>query len=293
MILVAEIRPYKIFTDVTCDLPDDVIKELDISLLYLSYEVDGVEYLGDGLSPKEFYAKMRSGSSTKTAQVTPDAAEKVFEEAVSEGYDILHIAFSSGLSGSYNSARIAAQNVMEKHPDARVEVVDSLCASLGEGLLVYKAAMKKKEGFSLDELKKWVEGNRLHLVHMFTVGDLKYLYRGGRVTKTAAIAGTILGIKPVLHVDNDGRLIPLAKVKGRKTSLNALVDAMAEKNIQNYDNKTIAICHGDCIEDAEYVASLVKEKYGYENCIIGYTGMVIGSHSGPGTLALFFMGDKR
>ena len=286
-------KNFLFFTDSTCDLPHEIYEQNDIKVMSLTYEVDGKEYTDiNGLSYEEFYKKMRAGFMTKTSQITPDTFEKTFNEIIKQEKDILYIAFSSGLSGTYNSARIAAKNIKEKYPNSKIYVIDSLCASLGEGLLVYNAIQLMNEGKSIDEIANWVEENKLHLCHMFTVDDLMFLHKGGRVSKTSAIAGSILGIKPGLHVDNEGHLIPLTKVRGRKQSLNWLVDNM-EKRIGNWENKTFAICHGDCIDDAEYVAQLVKDKFGIENCIINHTGPVIGSHSGPGTMALFFLGDYR
>lgn len=283
---------YQLITDVTCDLPKEYFKEHSISCIYLKYEIDGKTYSGDEISEPEFYKAMRSGSQTKTAQCTPDEFEKSFEPFLKAGKDIIYISFSSGLSGTYNSSRLAAETLSVKYPDRKIFLCDSLCASLGEGLLVDYAVKKRDMGATIDELYEWLEKNKLHLCHMFTVDDLKYLFRGGRVSRTAAIAGTILGIKPVLHVDNEGHLVPVAKVRGRKASLNMLIDAMGEKG-KGHKNKTIAICHGDCLADAQYVATQVKQRFGYEACIINYTGKVIGAHSGPGTLALFFMGDVR
>ncbi|MFA5659085.1 MAG: DegV family protein [Oscillospiraceae bacterium] len=286
-------RDYVFLSDNTCDLPEDVIKELGISCISLAFEVDGVVFSGEKTLPiKDFYVKMRAGSSIKTSQISPDSFEEVFSKIVKSGRDVLYVGFSSGLSGTLNSARVAQRFVSERFPNAKIRIVDSLCASTGEGLLVYHAAMMKKEGKTIDEVTDWLEKNKLHLCHLFTVDDLMFLHRGGRVSKTSAIAGSILGIKPVLHVDNDGHLIPLSKVRGRKQSLNWLVDKMGER-IGKWDNKIFAICHGDCIEDAEYVAKLVRDKYGIKKCIISYTGTVIGAHSGPGTIALFFLGDYR
>lgn len=280
-------------TDSTCDLPAEIYKENNIKVFHLTYEIEGTEYDDtNGLTNEEFYAKMRAGSMTKTSQITPEKFEKEFLKTVSEGKGILYLAFSSGLSGTFNSARIAAENVLEKHPDAKIRIVDSLCASLGEGLLLYNAIQFRKGGKTLDEVADWLEENKLHLCHMFTVDDLMFLHRGGRVSKTSAIAGSILGIKPGLYVDNEGHLIPLAKIRGRKQSLNWLIDNM-EKRIGNWKNQTFAICHGDCIDDANYVADIVKKKFGIEHVIIHHTGPVIGSHSGPGTMALFFLGDYR
>lgn len=286
-------KDFVFITDSTCDLPIEFYKENDIKLVELTYQLNGKEYNDvSGMPYKELYKKLREGGVAKTSQITPDTFETVFEDIIKKDKGILYIAFSSGLSGTYNSARIASENIAEKYPDAHIRIVDSLCASLGEGLLVYKAVELMNQEKSLDEIADWVEENKLHICHMFTVDDLMFLHRGGRVSKTSAIAGSILGIKPGLHVDNEGHLIPLAKVRGRKQSLNWLVDNM-EKRIGNWKNDVFAICHGDCIEDAEYVANLVKEKFGIEKYIINNTGTVIGSHSGPGTLALFFMGDYR
>ena len=286
-------KKYIISTDVTSDLPENFLKENNIDILYLTYNTGGIDYNGNNsLSPKEFYQKMRDGEMTKTSQVSPEATEATFEKILLDGYDILHIGFSSGLSGSYNSARIAAENLLVKYPDSKIRVIDSLCASLGEGLLVFKAIELKKQDKSLAEVADWVEENKLHLCHMFTVDDLMYLHRGGRVSKASAIAGSILGIKPILHVDNGGNLIPIGKVRGRKQSLIELVDKMGEK-MGDWENTTFAISHGDCEDEAFFVRDLVIKRFGIKNCIINYVGTVIGAHSGPKTMALFFMGNER
>ena len=286
-------KEYVIISDNTCDLPDNIYKQLGLKIMCLSYTMGGVEYSEDNaLSISEFYAKMRDGEMTKTSQITREDIEKTFTEALNNGFDILYIGFSSGLSGSYDSARIAAEELSPKYPDSKIRTVDSLCASIGEGLFVYKAAQMKKEGKSIDEVYQWCEDNKLHLCHMFTVNDLMFLHRGGRVSKASAIAGSILGIKPILHVDNEGHLIPIGKIRGRKQSLEALVNEM-DKRLGNYKNDTIGISHGDCIEDAEYVKKLIEKKYGIKNFIINHVGPVIGSHSGPGTIALFFLGEYR
>lgn len=285
---------YILFTDTSADLPASVLEEFGIPILKLSYTVGGENYGGGGaeLPIHDFYDRMREGAVPTTSQVSPDGAREGFEKVLLQGYDILYIAFSSGLSGTYNSGVIAANELIEKYPDRRIVIVDSLCASLGQGLLVYKAAQMKRNGASLEEVAEWAENNKLHVCHMFTVDDLVYLYRGGRVSRTATIAGTILGIKPVMHVDNDGHLVPIGKVRGRKQSLNALVDEM-EKRLGDYDNVTIAISHGDCLEEAKYVCETAKKKLRFSECIINSVGTVIGSHSGPGTMALFFFGEKR
>ena len=284
---------YVLITDSTCDLPENILKESGTVCLQLTYEIDGVSYEGTSkLSYEQFYEKMREGKMSSTSQITPDTFEKSFSKYLSEGKDVLYIAFSSGLSGTFNSSHAAMEELKDKFPDRKIRVIDSLCASLGEGLLVYKAICLKEQGKSFDEVGDWVEENKLHLCHMFTVDDLMFLHRGGRVSKTSAIAGSILGIKPGLHVDNEGHLIPLAKVRGRRQSINWLVSEM-DKRIGKWENDTFAICHGDCYDDAMYLKKLVMDKYNIKNCIVRHTGPVIGAHSGPGTLALFFLGDYR
>lgn len=252
-------NPFFITTDTTADLPDDYLGKHNIGTLSLTYTLEGVTYDREHpLDVKEFYNTMRNGSLPTTSQVNPETAKMVLKDfAEKNRCDILHIAFSSGLSGSYGSVRIAAQELEEEGFPYRIIVVDSLCASLGEGLLVHKAVAMREQGASLDETTKWIEENKLHIVHNFTVDDLNHLYRGGRVSKTAAFLGTIINIKPVLHVDDEGHLIPLSKVRGRKKSLITLVDSM-EKQMGSYrdQNDIVFISHGDSIEDAEFVAGL-------------------------------------
>lgn len=287
---------YIITTDTTSDLPESYIQEHGLGIMSLSYTIDGGTYdRSHELPVKEFYAKMRAGSMPTTAQVNPEGAREVFAGMMKEhDADILHIAFSSGLSGSCNSAMIAAEELREEYKDHRVIVIDSLAASLGEGLLVHKALMNQKKGMTLDENARWLEDNKLHLVHNFTVDDLFHLHRGGRVSKTAAVIGTMINLKPILHVDNEGHLIPVSKVRGRKKSLIALVDSM-EKQMGSYreQNDIFFISHGDCEEEARFVADLVKQRFGIESFLINHVGPTIGAHSGPGTMALFYMGEYR
>lgn len=289
-------KNFVITTDTTSDLPADYVAQHKLGIMSLTYTIEGNTYTWEHPLPvKEFYSMMRQGSLPTTSQVNPKEAGEILETIIKEqDADILHIAFSSGLSGSYNSVRIAAEELAEKYPDNRIIVVDSLCASLGEGLLVHKAVTMKESGKSLDETAAWIEENKLHLVHNFTVDDLYHLYRGGRVSKTAAFVGTMINLKPVLHVDNEGHLIPLSKVRGRKKSLIALVDNM-EKQIGSWRDKNdmIFISHGDSLEDAQFVAELIKKRFGYDSFLINYVGSTIGAHSGPGTIALFYMGDYR
>lgn len=288
-------REYVITTDNNADLPDRYYEEHGVGCTYLSYSMDGKQYTHENFMPvEEFYARMRNGSLPTTAQVNPAEAKKLFEPYLKEGKDILHIAFSSGLSGTYNSCRIAAGELSEEYPDRRIVVLDSLAASLGQGLLVYLAQKKKEEGADMETVARWVEEHRKNIVHLFTVDDLNHLYRGGRVTKTAAVLGGMLNIKPVLHVDDEGKLIPIGKVRGRKKSLLELVSLM-DKKIGSYRSScdTIFISHGDCGEEAQYLAAKVKEKYQIKTEIINHVGATIGAHSGPGTMALFFVGDVR
>ena len=286
---------YVITTDNNSDLPEKYFKDHGVGCMYLSYSMDGKNYThGNFLPEHEFYEAMRNGSMPTTAQVNPENAKALLEPYLKEGKDILHIAFSSGLSGTYNSSRIAAEELMEEYPDRKIIVVDSLSASLGQGLLVWLAQQKKELGQTLEDVADWVEKNKLKMVHLFTVDDLNHLYRGGRVSRTTAIVGSMLNIKPVLHVDNEGKLTAIGKVRGRKKALQELVKLMDEK-IGSFgaDCDTIFISHGDCEQDAQYVAAKVKEKYNIKNIIINQVGATIGAHSGPGTMALFFVGDVR
>ena len=284
---------YKIITDSGCDLPKDMLERMDVKAVSLIVNFKG-EARGDSVDEgiREMYADLRAGEVATTSAVNPTRWEEVMEPELKDGKDLLVIAFTSGLSTTYQSAVIAASELAERYPDRNIKVVDSLCASLGQGLLVHYAVQKKAEGLSLDELAAWLEENRYHLCHWFTVDDLMFLKRGGRVSATTAVVGTMLKIKPVLHVDDEGHLISKAKARGRKASIEALAAKAVELG-GGFDNSTMFICHGDCIEDAEYLANLVKEKCGVKEVFIGFTGAVIGSHSGPGTLALFFLGNKR
>lgn len=286
---------FKIITDSTADLPAEYLKEHDLGCLNLSYIVDGEIYgHGKELDLKEFYAMMRSGKMPTTSQVNPEEAKVYFEECIKQHKEILCLAFSSGMSGTYNSMRVAADEVMEEHPDCRILVVDTLCASLGEGLVVYKAVQLRNEGKSMDEVAAWVKDNYLNVVHIVGVDDLFHLHRGGRVSKTTAVVGTLAGFKPTIHVNDEGKLLSIGKVRGRKKSLQALVDYMEEKT-KNYPEKNdiVFISHSDDIEAVEYVCDLIKERMGIEHFFINYMGPIIGTHTGPGTIALFFMGESR
>lgn len=288
-------KEYVITTDNNADLPKEYYGEHGVGCMYFSYTMDGTHYTHEKFLPEnEFYAKMREGSMPTTAQVNPEEAKDVFEPYLKAGKDVLHIAFSSGLSGTYNSCRIAAEELLEEYPERSIIIVDSLAASLGQGLLVYLAQKMKEEGSDMESVAQWTEQHKKNIVHLFTVDDLNHLYRGGRVSKTAAVLGGMLNIKPVLHVDDEGKLIPIGKVRGRKKSLLELISLMDQKiGSQACSCDTIFISHGDCLEEAQFLASKIKQKYNIKTEIINYVGAVIGAHSGPGTMALFFVGDVR
>ena len=287
-------REYIILTDSCCDFSARMVAELGVEVLPLSFHIGGGDYFNypdnRDMAPGDFYARLRSGELGSTAAVSPGVFQETMGRLVEEGKDILCINFSSALSTTYQSATIAAEDVMATHPGSKILVVDSCCASLGQGLLVYLAARKKGEGLGLEELRDYVENTKLHICHWFTVDDLNHLKRGGRVSAAAALVGTMLQMKPVLHVDDEGRLIPVSKVRGRKASLKALVDKMEELVV---DPSVVFISHGDCGDEARELGEAIKAKFPVERLEINYVGPVIGNHSGPGTMALFFQGKHR
>ena len=286
-------RDFIIVTDSTVDLPEHMLEEQGIPVLQLNYVLDGKTYEDrKGLSGKEFFDKLREGSMPTTSQVNPEQAKEFFELFVKEGKDILCIGFSSGLSGTYNSERIAAEELSEEYPDAKIIVIDSLCASMGQGLLLVKALKKQREGMTLEELAQWLEEKKLHICHNVTVDDLNHLYRGGRISKTTAVLGTLVQIKPIIHMNDEGKLIVIGKERGRKKALNTIVDMMG-KQMEGYENDLVMVTHGDCLEDAEYVKSQIQKKYGIQDVVINGIGTVIGTHTGPGVVAVFCMGEKR
>ena len=286
---------YVIFTDSTTDLTPELVAEMDVQVLPMRFMLDGKEYRNypdnRELSPKEFYDKLRAGSMSTTSQINSVAFIEAFTPVLEAGKDILYVAFSSGLSGTYQSACLAAEDLREQFPERTIECVDTLQASMGEGLVAYTAAMLKKDGMSLAELAAWLRENVRRFCAWFTVDDLMFLKRGGRLSGVAAVAGTLLGIKPVLHVDPDGHLIAMEKVRGRKASLDGLVRHF-ETSAENHADQTVFISHGDCLEDCQYVADKIKA-FGVKRICIGTIGPVIGAHSGPGTVALFFTGSPR
>ena len=283
---------YKIMTDSGCDLAPEMLQSLDVSCIPLTLNFRG-ESRPDRVddSIQALYAALRAGEVATTSAVNPDGWAGLMEPALAQGKDVFALAFSSGLSTTYQSAVIAAGELAEKYPDRKIRVVDSRAASLGQGLLLYYICKKRDEGMPLEELTAWAEEYKNNLVHWFTVDDLMYLKRGGRVSAATAIVGTMLKIKPVLHVDDEGHLISKAKVRGRKASIEALAAKLKELGIPGTSD-IVYICHGDCLEDAEYLKKLCLEQ-GVKEVMIGYTGAVIGSHSGPGTLAIFFLGQHK
>ena len=285
---------YQIFTDATSDLPAKFAEQLQVTVLPMGFTMEGKEYFyipGRSDMPIEtFFEKMRAGVAVTTAQVNTFTFIEAFEPVLKAGKDVLYIGFSSKLSGTVQSAFTAAEELRPKYPERKIVVIDSLCASLGEGLLVYYAA--RKSDLSLDELAKWVEENKLRLVHWFTVDDLVYLKRGGRISGATAAIATILNIKPVMHVDNEGYLVAVEKVQGRKKSLRALFERM-EKTVDTAVTDTVFIGHCASAADAEYVASLVREAYPSITVHVDDIGTSVGAHSGPGTIALFFVGNER
>jgi DegV family protein with EDD domain len=289
-------RDYVILTDSCCDLTARMAEDLDVTVLPLSLNMDGKDYRnyldGREIGFPEFYAKLRAGGTASTSAVSVGDFQTKMREILSEEKDVLCISFSSALSTTYQSACIAADDLRPEFPDAKIYVVDSLCASLGQGLLVHAAAQEKKLGRSVDEVLTFVELTRGHVCHWFTVDDLNHLKRGGRISAATALFGTMLSIKPVMHVDDGGHLTPVSKARGRKSSLLALVDHM-EKTAVNPDKQTVFISHGDCEGEALFVAEEIRRRFGTEQIYINYVGPVIGNHSGPGTLALFFLGSRR
>ena len=287
---------YVLLTDSSADLTDALVKELGVEVLPLSFTMRNKTYRNwpdnREIDPKDFYRQLREGEMATTSAVNVSDFTETIEPHLKEGRDVLVVAFSSGLSATCHSAQIAAQELSEQYPERKVYVVDSLCASLGQGLLVWYAARMKNEGRGIGEVRDWLEENKLHLCHWFTVDDLHFLKRGGRISAATAVVGSMLQIKPVLHVDNEGHLINIGKARGRQASLKALVDRMEETALDS-GSLTVFISHGDCLEDAQAVADMVKKRFGVEDVYINYVGPVIGAHSGPGTVALFYAGTER
>lgn len=287
---------YVLITDSSADLSQEMVQELGVTVLPLSFTIQGKTYRNypdnREMDLPLFYDMLRAGELATTSAVNVAEYTQAVEPILQEGKDVLILAFSSGLSSTYQASVLAAGELREKYPDRKIYTVDTLCASLGQGLLVYLAAQEQRKGKSIEEVRDWVEETKLHLCHQFTVDDLHFLKRGGRISATTAVVGSMLQIKPVLHVDNEGHLINVGKARGRQASLKALVDKM-EKTVTEEGRKTVFISHGDCRKDAVTVADMVRERFGTQDIRINFVGPVIGAHSGPGTLALFYLGTER
>ena len=287
---------FVLMTDSSADLSQEMVQELGVTVLPLSFTIQGKVYRNypdnREMDLPLFYDMLRAGELATTSAVNVAEYTQAVEPILQEKKDVLILAFSSGLSSTYQASVLAAGELREKYPDRKIYTVDTLCASLGQGLLVYLAAQEQRKGKSIEEVRDWAEETKLNLCHQFTVDDLHFLKRGGRISATTAVVGSMLQIKPVLHVDNEGRLINIGKARGRQASLKALVDKM-EKTVTEEGKKTVFISHGDCRKDAVAVADMVRERFGTQDIRINYVGPVIGAHSGPGTLALFYLGTER
>ena len=287
---------FVIMTDSSCDLPAPIAEQMELTVLPLYVDVDGQKYTNyldeREISFAEIYAKLRTKCPAKTSAVNMNDFMEPMESLLRAGKDVLYIGFSSGLSGTYNAGAMAAQELADKYPERKIFTVDSLSASMGQGLLVWHAWKKKQGGASIEEVRDFVENTKLHLCHWFTIDDLMFLKRGGRISGTTAVVGSMLSIKPVMHMDNDGHLIKMGTARGRKASIKALADKAGLLG-ESLDQQTIFISHGDCIEDANFLADIMRSRYNVKDVVISYVGPVIGAHSGPGTVALFFLGRER
>lgn len=289
-------RNYKIITDSTCDLPSTVIRELDVHVIPMEYILDGVSHFQDiedeGEKTASFYGRLREGKVSSTSMINTARFIGVFEPYLKSGQDILHVSFSSALSGSYNASRMAAEELKELYPERKILVLDSIAASIGQGLLVYHAVLKKRQGLTHEELYVWLEENKKQICHWFTVEDLMHLKRGGRISALSANIGTALNIKPILSVNMEGKLVNLGKVMGRKKSLSELIIKM-KTSIETPENQVVIIGHGDSLKDAEFLSSKLKNELHVKEVIMTQIGPIIGSHTGPGMIGLTFIGDRE
>ncbi len=289
-------RSFEIVTDSSADLDDEMVRKLGVETLPLSFTVNGKTYHDypdkREMEPRVFFDMLRAGDLSTTAAVNVSQYQELLEPMLQAGKDVLILAFSSGLSATYNSSRMAVDELKLKYPERKLYTVDTLCASLGQGLLVYLAARERAKGKSIDEVFDWAVAHKLSICHEVTVDDLHFLKRGGRISATTAVVGSMLQIKPIIYLDDEGKLINTGKARGRQASLNALVDRM-EKRAADPQNSPAFIVHGDCLEDAEQVARMVRERLGVKDIYINYVGPVIGSHTGPGLIALFYVGTER
>lgn len=284
---------YIIFTDSACDIPQVLLRKWDVELIHMTCRFEGYDYLPEAgeFTPEQFYSMLRRGYSAKTSAPSVEDYTSAFEPELKNGKDLLYIALSSAIGSSYANAVHAADDLKEKYPERRIEVVDSLSASCGLGILIYLAAVRRRHGASLDDIVEYLENNRLRICHWFTVGDLDFLNRGGRVTQTMAIAGKLLGVKPVLCANDDGQLRNVMKVRSRKTSIRTLADKYGQ-HVSAQGSKVVLIAHADCRSDADELAAILRHDYRVKVHQILDIGPVIGAHAGPDSLALFFISDE-
>lgn len=290
---------FELVTDSCCNLAEETIDRYGLHVLPLTFMADGDDtvyqsYLkGEKTDLSQFYKMMRDGKVFRTSLPNLSNTEALFRSLLDAGRDILYLGFSSGLSGTYEATELLAKQLRGEYPDRKIYTVDTLAASGGQGLLVWHACQHAEAGEGIDAVRDWVEGNKLRLAHWFTVDDLMFLWRGGRVSKTSAWAGTLLNIKPVLHVDDEGHLIPMEKVRGRKKSLTALLNHMEKTGTQPLADQMVFITHGDCLEEAQWLEQQIRERFGVRDIVVNCIDPVIGAHSGPGTMALFFLASNR
>ena len=285
---------YQIITDSCCDFTEQQYRDNQLLCVPLTVMYNGEAHsnFSDPKSVKAFYDILRSGVTASTSAANPESWAKVMEPVLAQGRDVLVMGFTSALSATFQSAVIAADELREKYPQRKINLVDTRCAALGQGLLIWYACRKRDQGLSLDELTAWVEENKLHVCHWVTVDDLSHLKRGGRISGATAFVGTMLNIKPIIHVDDEGRLVNVGKCRGRKAATEFIAAKLGETGA-DYDNSTVFVAHGDCPEDAAALEKILKEKYGVKEVVTGYVGPVIGAHTGPGVLVVFYMGSHR
>lgn len=283
---------YTVFVDSNCDIDEATLNRWGAELIPLSFTFDGDEktYRDGEIPSKEFYSRLRSGNTAHTSALCPDDLINAFTPALKSGKDVLYCTFSSGLSSTFATAKMTAAELMKEYPERRIVIVDSLCESAGYGMLMYLSLQKATSGADIDETASFIENTRLKISHRFTVGDLKYLKKGGRINSATALAGTVLGIKPLLHMNDEGKLVSIGKVRGRKASIEAIADAFGEKRISD---EPVFICHSDCESDALFLKNLLQKRYGVKVGYVASIGAVIGSHCGPDTLAVFFLTNER
>ena len=285
----------KIITDSSCDLPREYVDDNNIEVISLVLNLNGQiikDDLGKTLSYKDFYQKMRDGATPTTSQVNAHEFEEAFSKHIKNGDSIIYISISASLSGTFNSANIAKNNLLEEYPEAKIELVDSLSASIGQGLLVLKACEMRDNGASIEEIVEWIEENKRKVIHTILIDDLNHLKRGGRISGATATIGGLLNIKPSAYLDDEGKLAQGERIKGKKKALRFLANEVKERAIDS-ENEVLYICHGDCQEEAESLRDIIEQEVKFKNVIINYVGNVIGAHTGPGALAVIFLGKNR